>query len=80
MGAQGVTFKESQRAAGREYLQRVLAEKRGNVTKAAMEAEVSRAGFYKLMDRYGLAPRLPRRESSKGLLCAAMPYVVRRTG
>ena len=55
-----MTFKESQRAAGREYLQRVLAEKRGNVTKAAIEAEVSRQGFYKLARRYGVIVPLVR--------------------
>ena len=50
-----MTFKDAIRLAGREYLQRVLQEKRGNVTKAAMEAEVSRQGFYKLMRRFGLS-------------------------
>ena len=54
-----MTFKEAQLAAGREYLERVLAEKGGNVTKAAMEAEVSRQGFYKLTRKYGVS--LPRR-------------------
>ena len=55
-----MTFKESQRAAGREYLQRVLEEKGGNVTKAALEAEVSRQGFYKLARRYGVIVALLR--------------------
>lgn len=55
-----MTFKESQLAAGRQYLERVLSEKGGNVTKAAMVAEVSRQGFYKLARRYGVIVALLR--------------------
>jgi DNA-binding NtrC family response regulator len=55
-----VNLKDTLQAAGRSYLERVLAEKRGNVTKAAMEAEVSRQGFYKLARRYGVIVPLVR--------------------
>ena len=49
-----MTFKESQRAAGREYLQRVISQHRGKTTAAALEAGVSRQTLYKFAAKYGV--------------------------
>jgi transcriptional regulator of acetoin/glycerol metabolism len=54
-GAAAVTFREAMLAAGKAYLERVLQEKQGNVSKAAMEAGVSRTHFYRLMVRHGIS-------------------------
>jgi transcriptional regulator of acetoin/glycerol metabolism len=55
--AAAVTFREHMKEAGRAYLQRVIEEKHGNVSKAALEAGISRTQFYKVMARYGILRR-----------------------
>jgi DNA-binding protein Fis len=54
-GEPTVTFKDALREAGREYLVRVLEQKRGNITKAAMEAGVHRATFHNYLAKYGVS-------------------------
>lgn len=49
-----MTYRAAILAAGREYLQRLLAEKGGCVTKAALEAGVCRPTMYKLLSRHGI--------------------------
>jgi DNA-binding NtrC family response regulator len=56
--AYGGPFKESKeelvRAFEREYLTRLLARAKGNVAKAAREAELDRKHLYSLLHKYGL--------------------------
>ena len=56
-----MTFKESQRAAGREYLQRVLEEARGKVEVAAILAGMTRQALYKVARKHGLDAKQRKR-------------------
>lgn len=49
-----MTLKEALRIAGKAYLEGVIAQKRGNISKAAMEAGISRPTMYKVMARFGV--------------------------
>jgi DNA-binding NtrC family response regulator len=42
------------RAFEREYLTRLLAKTRGNIAKAARDAELDRKHLYSLLHKYGL--------------------------
>lgn len=50
-----MTLKEAIRAAGKDYLERLMVECRGKMEVAAMEAGISRQALYKLAPRYGVA-------------------------
>ena len=49
-----MTYKEAVRAAGREYLERVLTEARGKVEAAAVMAGMTRQALYKVAEKHGL--------------------------
>jgi len=43
----------------RRYIQRVLEESGGNVSRAAAVLGVDRRSLYRMLQRYGIAPRGP---------------------
>lgn len=60
-----MTLKEALRAAGKQYLERLMAESRGKMEAAAMEAGMTRQALYKAAPKYGvtLATRPYRKRS-----------------
>jgi len=49
-----MTYREAMALAEREYLARLLASHRWNVTQAVSEARVNRTQFYRILKRHGL--------------------------
>lgn len=49
------TLREAVYAAARQYLERLILETNGNVSKAADVAGMNRSHFYRVLKRHGLA-------------------------